>query len=256
MKCLYGLMFITMSYVVTVIVCMATMCSPLSYYWRRFNDGAQGTCNNDALFLLASGSIDAFLNLAVLITPIPVIVRLEMTAKKKACVCAIMLLGCLYFAPYLVLDILLTIVRVCIASFVRVSYLVKYLNAVDKTWVSGAVSAWSSIESSFGIVSACLPVLRPLYLRYRDRYSRYRFTRKHTEGGTCGRSGSTSPWDPPSVLQKPKTATARPNGLSPYEDDIQLTSLAGMGSQDLRRGDLNRIVVHSTIHQYSSRVSE
>lgn len=96
---LYVLIFITTSFVVTVIACMATMCRLLSFFWERFSAGARGTCNSDALFLLITGVFNATLDVALLITLIPVILRLEMLIRKKAAVCGIMLLGCLYCPP-------------------------------------------------------------------------------------------------------------------------------------------------------------
>ncbi|KAI1073376.1 hypothetical protein F5B20DRAFT_587315 [Whalleya microplaca] len=66
-------------------------------------------------------------------------------------------------------DMMLEIEQVCIAGFIRIRYLVDYWQAYDKTWISGWISALSSLESSLGVVSACLPVLPPLYLHLRAR---------------------------------------------------------------------------------------
>lgn len=86
--------FITIGQTLAIIVCMATICRPLSYFWDRYYFDIQGTCNDDALFLLISGITNASIDVALLITPIPQILKLNISAKKKAAVCGIMLLGC------------------------------------------------------------------------------------------------------------------------------------------------------------------
>ncbi|KAI1207205.1 uncharacterized protein F4807DRAFT_462934 [Annulohypoxylon truncatum] len=139
--------------ILAVVISNVTVCRPLDYLWNRFSDPtAQGSCFDQLLFLLITGIINACIDLILLITPIPQIMKLELSIKKRVGVCGIMLLGCL----------------VCIASWIRVYYLVQFRRTVDTTWMSGEAATWSSIESSFGIVSACLPTLRPLYLKVRS----------------------------------------------------------------------------------------
>ena len=57
----------------------------------------------------------------------------------------------------------LTALSVCIASVIRVPY-VAQISLLDPSWsdVNGAI--WSIVELNVGIVSACLPTLRPLFL--------------------------------------------------------------------------------------------
>lgn len=66
--------------------------------------------------------------------------------------------------------------RVCVASWVCVYYLGVFKRLVDIPWVSRETATWSSVESSLGIVSACLPILRPLYSRMRKGLGLYNST--------------------------------------------------------------------------------
>ena len=50
---------------------------------------------------------------------------------------------------------------VCVASMVRIFYLSK-VATTDPTWTAVDPSMWSSIELCLGVVSACLPTMRPL----------------------------------------------------------------------------------------------
>ncbi|KAI4143801.1 MAG: hypothetical protein L6R39_004452 [Caloplaca ligustica] len=51
---------------------------------------------------------------------------------------------------------------VCIAGIVRIPLLAE-LKLSDITWTSISVGVWIDVECNIGIVSACLPILRPLF---------------------------------------------------------------------------------------------
>ncbi|KAL8956211.1 MAG: hypothetical protein Q9183_006379, partial [Haloplaca sp. 2 TL-2023] len=51
---------------------------------------------------------------------------------------------------------------VCIAGIVRLP-LLSELNLSDITWSSVSVGLWINVECNIGILSACLPILRPLF---------------------------------------------------------------------------------------------
>lgn len=52
---------------------------------------------------------------------------------------------------------------VCVASVIRVPY-IAHISLVDPSWsdIDGVI--WSVVELNLGIVSACLPTLRPLVI--------------------------------------------------------------------------------------------
>ena len=52
---------------------------------------------------------------------------------------------------------------VCIASIIRVPF-IAHISLVDQTWSDIDGFIWSLVELSLGIVSACLPTLRPLFI--------------------------------------------------------------------------------------------
>lgn len=93
--------FLSLSYPLIIWITMANCCKPLSYYWMQFT-GVQGKCIDVNKFFLALGIINMLADVVVLILPIPQILKLQMSGRKKAAVCGIMLLGSLYdrsFAP-------------------------------------------------------------------------------------------------------------------------------------------------------------
>lgn len=65
----------------------------------------------------------------------------------------------------------LTVLSVCVASVIRVPY-IAHISLVDPSWSDVGGAVWSVVEPNLGIVSACLPTLRPLFLHvFRGGYS-------------------------------------------------------------------------------------
>lgn len=53
----------------------------------------------------------------------------------------------------------------------RIYYLNVFSSAIDATWYMGPVCVWSAVEPSIGILSACLPNMRPLFVFVRNKVS-------------------------------------------------------------------------------------
>lgn len=76
---------------------MANCCKPVSFYWTQFEGNTDGHCPlNTGLFFVVMAIINLFIDFFILILPIPSILQLQMSSRKKAGVCGIMLLGGLY----------------------------------------------------------------------------------------------------------------------------------------------------------------
>jgi hypothetical protein len=78
-----------------LIIVMVCACQPVSYYWTEFG-GGEGSCRVDTnTFFWTYGVVNAIMDFSILVLPIPLILRLQMSMKKKAAVCGVMLLGSL-----------------------------------------------------------------------------------------------------------------------------------------------------------------
>ena len=67
---------------------------------------------------------------------------------------------------------LIDICSVCFASLYRIITIVRLVQTTDISWAKSDVFIWSSVEPSVGIISGCLPTLRPLLLQVTDALSR------------------------------------------------------------------------------------
>ncbi|KAK1462104.1 hypothetical protein CMEL01_14071 [Colletotrichum melonis] len=167
---------LSIAYPIIIWTTMANACRPLSFYWNQFV-GEQGRCIDINSFYLALAIINMVNDIIVLLIPIPQILKLQMSGRKKAAVCSIMLLGSF----------------VCVASIVRITHLSTFSRALDITWQMGPVFIWSAIEPSIAIVSACLPHLAPLRRLVRHKISS---SLGHSSGnaGGGGPSSNSAPW--------------------------------------------------------------
>ncbi|KAJ0163096.1 hypothetical protein CTA2_3529 [Colletotrichum tanaceti] len=163
--------FLSVTYPVVIWATMGNACKPLPFYWNQFV-GGRGTCLDLNTFYMALGIINMMNDIIVLVIPIPQILKLQMSRRRKLAVCSIMLLGSF----------------VCVASAVRIWYLDRFSKAQDVTWTMGTVFIWSAIEPSVAIVSACLAHLAPLRQLVRDKMS---WTRRSAQSGPLSNS---APW--------------------------------------------------------------
>lgn len=69
----------------------------------------------------------------------------------------------------------LTVISVCIVSIIRVPYIASIsspASLADPSWSLAYAAIWTIVELNIAIVSACLPTLRPLFVRvFHGRYT-------------------------------------------------------------------------------------
>ncbi|KAI0554407.1 hypothetical protein F4679DRAFT_525965 [Xylaria curta] len=216
----------TTGYLLSIWAVAAALCNPVEFFWTKFL-GATGTCLDINASFLSLTVLNLVADLLVLVVPIPEILALQMTTKKKIGVCGVMLLGGL----------------VCVVSAVRIWAFYRFTVEADLTWVQADVFLLSSVEPSFGIVSACLPSLRPLYRR-----ARAKITGKDSHGSSAGT------WYANSKASRIGNSYVRfgdDSSRSGERDDIALTSI-GKGPNTNKPIPQNIILVRSEITQSSS----
>ncbi|KAI0095841.1 hypothetical protein GGR51DRAFT_553799 [Nemania sp. FL0031] len=218
--------FFSIGYLLSIWSVAAALCMPTEYFWTMFL-GATGKCLDINASFLSLTVLNLVADLLVLVVPIPEILALKMSTKKKIGVCGVMLLGGL----------------VCVVSAVRIWAFYQFTVEVDITWVQANVFLLSSVEPAFGIVSACLPSLRPLYRR-----ARAKITGKDPNGS------SNATWYATSKASRIGNSYVRfgdDSSRSGERDDIALTSI-GKGPNSNKPIPQNIILVRSEITQSST----
>ncbi|KAI9850046.1 MAG: hypothetical protein M1838_006161 [Thelocarpon superellum] len=124
-------------------------CNPISYFWDRAIGGA-GTCFDTEVYYNFNGGLNVFTDLILLLLPVPIVLKLKMRRGEKFGILFIFLIG----------------VVTTIASIVRLKYMwVLVGTTTDPTWDGVNLMNWTNVECCFGIICACLPSLRSLFMQ-------------------------------------------------------------------------------------------
>ncbi|APA08632.1 hypothetical protein SS1G_02361 [Sclerotinia sclerotiorum 1980 UF-70] len=124
-------------------------CTPISYFWLRWDEEHKGHCIPANKVTLSGGIIDLFWTVLIIVIPLPYILRLKLAAYKKFAATTMFALG--------------------ISTIVIMCYRFKTLKAYDvgenPTMDGIGVTLWSAIELDVALICACLPSIYPLFVR-------------------------------------------------------------------------------------------
>ncbi|KAL8679707.1 MAG: hypothetical protein Q9186_004025 [Xanthomendoza sp. 1 TL-2023] len=130
-------------YTVVQILLIIFQCRPISRAW---DPSVKAECINIGTATTAIAALNVATDFTTLTLPLPLIWRLQLPTAQKLQVSGIFLLGGF----------------VCIVSIYRTTIIGK-LSLADASWSDIDPCVWSAVEVCVGIVSACLPTLRPLW---------------------------------------------------------------------------------------------
>ncbi|KAH7067458.1 hypothetical protein BKA63DRAFT_118165 [Paraphoma chrysanthemicola] len=145
----YFCIVLTMGYLMTWHIVVPLYARPISFYWDQWYGGEGKLLVDEAEFYLATGIINLIGDVLILIVPVQSVIKLQMGRTQKIAICVMFLLGSF----------------VCFASLYRIVTISHLVKTTDISWAKSDVFIWSSVEPSVGIISGCLPTLRPL-LKY------------------------------------------------------------------------------------------
>ena len=149
-----------LSYSIGQAVLTVFQCNPVDALWEPT---VEAKCINFHNVIIVFSSLNIGTDILVLCLPVLQLWKLKIPRRRKYELMGIFFLGGLFVFPSLIGDGLLTTLSVCVASVIRVPY-VAQISLLDPSWSDVYGAIWSIVELSLGIVSACLPTLRPLYL--------------------------------------------------------------------------------------------
>ncbi|KAF7534123.1 hypothetical protein G7054_g6499 [Neopestalotiopsis clavispora] len=125
----------------------------LQAFWDKSIPNA--TCNiDDSKFFFGTVLTHLVLDLAILSLPILQVRKLRLRTAQKVGVCAMFMFGIL----------------VCGASIIILVYSVSYnTKSAEISFNVAPIMIWGTVEVNLAIVSACLPMLRPIFLKAFNR---------------------------------------------------------------------------------------
>lgn len=98
-RCIYAASFLTVALSVTFIIVILAACQPMEFFWTKYDGVSEGTCIDLGSFFVAFSIFNVSVDVFLLVLPIPLVLKLHMSARKKLIVCALMMLGILYVSP-------------------------------------------------------------------------------------------------------------------------------------------------------------
>lgn len=125
-------------------------CVPVADFWIRLGGGLRGgsKCIQFKKYLLVQGAINTVTDLAILLLPLPLLWRLRASTLQK----------------WVLIGIFFSGLVVTAVSMVRLVVLAHY-HGKDATWDFLPSTIWMAAEPAIAVLSACLPSLRPLFVR-------------------------------------------------------------------------------------------
>ncbi|KAK6086486.1 hypothetical protein SCUP234_01180 [Seiridium cupressi] len=124
-------------------------CVPVQAFWDKSIPDA--TCRiDDSKFFFGTVLTHLFLDLAILSLPVLQVRKLQLRSAQKAGVTAMFMFG----------------IVVCIASIIVLVYSIEYdTTSREISWNIAPIMTWATVEVNLAIVSACLPMLRPIFMK-------------------------------------------------------------------------------------------
>lgn len=155
--------YIISTFVILWVICITFLfifiCVPVQKLWYP---QLPGHCINQVSTWIANATSTILSDLATLILPIPQVWKLRLPTNEKVVITFAFSLGSLYVlsTPLKQERKLTTKHSVIVASAYRLKVLFSYSSS-DPTYTLARTVGWTAIEMSAGIVSACLPTLKP-----------------------------------------------------------------------------------------------
>ncbi|WYZ35715.1 hypothetical protein EsH8_X_000362 [Colletotrichum jinshuiense] len=139
-----GLLAVILCQHIIFLFVLTFQCIPINSIWDRY---IPGRCLNLTAIGYAGGSFTVAYDVILIILPIPELLKLNFSTRKKLISIFMLVLGS--FAT--------------VASMIRLKYLVFFAHSFDATWDNVEVVIWSTLEMNLVLICGSLPALKPLF---------------------------------------------------------------------------------------------
>ncbi|KAJ5929214.1 hypothetical protein N7454_007062 [Penicillium verhagenii] len=130
---------------IAVILATIFQCSPVDAVYDE-DKYESYTCFASIPFWYSTAVLSLVTDIWIFALPLKIMMGLQLELKRRFIIIGLLSLG--LFA--------------CIASIVRMAYIVKLYESSDPTWDTFGVSIWSGIELAVAIIAASIPAIKPL----------------------------------------------------------------------------------------------
>ncbi|KAL4744476.1 hypothetical protein BDW72DRAFT_188412 [Aspergillus terricola var. indicus] len=159
---IYVFLVLMLIYYIPAVIIKIRICMPISKFW---NQEQPGSCLDKNAIIMADAVVSVVSDLIVLIMPLPLTMRLQMSRKKKMRVIGILGAGGL----------------ACASSVIRLILIQLTGKSKDATIAFMRVNMFGNAEIAIGVICACLPALSALISRRYHEYSSNRYNSHESE---------------------------------------------------------------------------
>ncbi|CAG8051472.1 unnamed protein product [Penicillium nalgiovense] len=139
----WATMGVIVAWTIGTILAGCLICRPFAFNWDQTIPG--GSCGNQVTSFTATGVINLITDVVVLVTPMPLLYKLQMARYKKVVFITIFGLGAV----------------TCIISILRISIL-STMDFSDITYSIPRANIFSGLEPCLAVILASVPMMRPL----------------------------------------------------------------------------------------------
>ncbi|KAK2044521.1 CFEM domain-containing protein [Colletotrichum somersetense] len=147
-KLIWGTIAFNAVFGTTFIFLAVFQCAPVSFYWTKWDQEHLGTCLDINGIAWANAGLSIILDFWMLGLPLSQIKTLNLHWKKKISVALMFFVGTF----------------VTVVSILRLQSLVQFAKSQNPTWDQFGVAMWSTVEINVGIICACLPSIRVIFV--------------------------------------------------------------------------------------------
>lgn len=162
----FGLLAINVAYFTGTVLACCLICRPFAYNWDQ---SIHGTCGDQKSLDLFIGIFNFLMDIATIALPMPVLWGLQMPTGRKAALSGIFSLvrkdDFAFVLPSLrptYSHIIDGYHNICIITLVRIKVTTD-INAYNTAAQYALIALLTCLESSLGVVNACLPVMKPIF---------------------------------------------------------------------------------------------
>ncbi|KAK7427394.1 hypothetical protein QQZ08_006163 [Neonectria magnoliae] len=144
--CSWALMGVVICFGIANTCAMIFQCTPVPYFWTGWSGETTGSCIDINLFSWIRAAIEIGIDVTILSLPLPTVVKLQMSWKKKFQVLLMFAIGFV----------------ITIVSILRLQSLIQFSKTSNPTFDNSSAVYWSVLECDMFIICACMPALRSI----------------------------------------------------------------------------------------------
>ncbi|KAH9905668.1 hypothetical protein F4778DRAFT_802119 [Xylariomycetidae sp. FL2044] len=152
---IWGTFYVSLLVTVPLVLTAIFECTPVSYFWTRWDGQADGYCVNQKALLWAGWTTLLVYDLWIMGVPMRAVARLQLSKRKKT------LVGIMFSTGLVVIAI----------SIYKLTLIDQYTRRTNPTVDTVPMGAWAAVEIDLGVICACMPsipvLFRPLVQRIR-----------------------------------------------------------------------------------------